>query len=441
MKRLLIIGSVWPEPNSSAAGTRMLQLIELFQTDGWNITYASAATPSDHRIDLNPMGVTEASIRLNCSSFDAWLAELSPAVVMFDRFMTEEQFGWRVAQGCPSALRLLDTEDLHSLRAARWQKLKQSQALCSDELGRQCMGPVLDGPEQLYQAMASSDIAQRELASIYRCDLSLMISEFEMSLLREQFNVPESQLHYLPFFAATSAQTAPDFSEREHFVSIGNFRHPPNWDAVLWLKHQLWPAIRAQIPDAQLHLYGAYPPPKATALNNAKQGFLVKGWAPDARAVMKAARVCLAPLRFGAGLKGKLLDAMIGQTPSVTTSIGAEGMAGGAQWPGEVADSAEQWVAAAVRLYQQPDQWRHASDRCAGVLAERFSSEAFAEPLRCRLAQLLAQLEVHRNANFIGAMLQHHQMRSTQYMSQWIEAKTRLQHDWTAASGDHEPNK
>lgn len=93
------------------------------------------------------------------------------------------------------------------------------------------------------------------------------------------------------------------------------------------MKHSLWPLIRRQLPGAQLHIYGAYTPPKATALHNPAQGFHVMNWAEDALQVMTAARICLAPLRFGAGIKGKLADAMVAcGTPNITTPVGAEAM-------------------------------------------------------------------------------------------------------------------
>src|SRR5690606_24068137 len=112
-------------------------------------------------------------------------------------------------------------------------------------------------------------------------------------------------LFYCPFLSPPPADlnALPGFAAREHFIAIGNFRHEPNWDSVLWLKHQLWPLIRrrcAPLSDRlpELHIYGAYPPPKATQLHNPKEGFHIKGWAEDAGEVMRQARVCLAPLRF-----------------------------------------------------------------------------------------------------------------------------------------------
>lgn len=400
-----------------------MQLIECFHARGWAVDFGSAATRTEQAADLSPWQVRETALELNSSGFDRFVEQLQPDLVVFDRFVTEEQFGWRVARTCPDALRVLDTEDLHSLRAARQKWLKERQKTCPDESAPQAQGPILATPEELFQRMAGSDLAQREVAAIYRSDLSLIISDFEMTLLNEAFGVPEGLLAHTPFMPAARLSVTPDFDEREHFVTIGNFRHPPNWDSVLWLKHHLWPAIRARLPRAQLHIYGAYQPAKATALHNPAQGFHLCGWAEDALQVMARARVCLAPLRFGAGLKGKLLDAMLCDTPSVTTSIGAEGMAGELPWGGAIADTAEQLVDAAVNLYQDEMIWQQGHEQGRAILAERFDSEAIGNRLLTRIDALRADLDSHRRNNFIGAMLNHHHHKSTQYFSQWIEAK------------------
>lgn len=432
MEHILIIGYVWPEPKSSAAGSRMLELVQLLLAMNCRVTFASAAALSEHRFDLSAIGVTEKSIALNCSSFDEFVRELQPDAVLFDRFFTEEQFGWRVAQQCPTALRILDTEDLHSLRQARQQLLKATQKMAVDEKARQSVSPVRATAAELYAQMCTSDMAQREVAAIFRCDLSLMISEVEMDLLQHYFSVPAALLFYCPFLSqpAINAAGVPDFSARQHFVTIGNFRHEPNWDSVLWLKHQLWPLIRTQFVNAgvaapELHIYGAYPPPKATQLHNPKEGFHIKGWAVDAHAVMQNARVCLAPLRFGAGIKGKLMDAMHSGTPSVTTTIGSESMSGGLAWCGAVADSADEFTRAALELYQQPSLWQEKQQQGFNTLRDYFYRCDYTALLQQRLRTLEENIATERQANFIGQMLRHHQHKSTQYMAQWIEAKNR----------------
>jgi hypothetical protein len=421
--RVLIIGYVWPEPRSSAASGHVMQLIQCFLEQGWRITFASPATEGEHKADLACLGIDEVSIELNNSSFDRFISELAPDIVLFDQFMIEEQFGWRVEKQCPQALRLLETSDLQSLRHARHENLKKqikdhSQADDLKEIAGQ-------NNTELFTAMATGDLAQREVAALYRSDLSLMTSDAEMQLLTEQFRLPASLLHWCPLMVDDIPEQVTGFAERAHFLSIGNFRHAPNWDAVLWMKTSIWPLIRQQLPQAQLHVYGAYTPPKATALHNAAQGFHVMNWAEDALQVMSQARICLAPLRFGAGIKGKLIDAMLCGTPSVTTAFGAEAMGGGLPWPGAIANNATEIAQAAVDLYQDQGRWRQAQQAGLALLKGRYTHRQHCDSLIARIAELRANLPGHRTANFTGAMLRHHHHKSTQYMAQWIEAKNR----------------
>jgi len=408
MPLLLILGYVWPEPNSSAAGWRMLSLIQIFREKQWRIIFASPAELSVHRFDLTSWGVDEVQIELNSSSFDEQLASWQPDVVLFDRFMLEEQFGWRVDEICPNALKLLDSEDLHCLRAARHQAFKQQRAVTRADL--------------------RSELAQREIAAILRCDLTLTISEYEMALLQDEYSVPASQLLYVPFLIEID-ETLPrvEFASRQHCCFIGNFRHEPNWQAVLQLR-RIWPQIRKQLPEVELHIYGAYPPPKATELHDVKLGFLVKGWADDSRQVLAQSRLCLAPIPFGAGLKGKFIDAMLTGTPSVTTAIGAEAMTEPqtGQWCGVVAETDAELIAATVQLYQQAELWHQAQQCGDAILQKRFAKSAWLPMIWQRMEQVRQELQAHRLQNFTGSMLKHHHHRSTKFMAQWIEAKNKL---------------
>jgi glycosyltransferase involved in cell wall biosynthesis len=320
--------------------------------------------------------------------------------------MMEEQFGWRVEKNCPSALKILDTEDLQCLRHARQQAHKAKRELTQSDL--------------------FSDLAKREIAAILRCDISLVISSYEMELLEQTFKVDPVLLHHLPFMIHLEKvpKETLSFSQRKHFMTIGNFRHAPNWDIVLYLQ-EIWPKIRKQLPDAQLHIYGSYPPPKATALNNPKTGFLIKGWAEDALTVMEQARLCLAPIRFGAGLKGKLLDAMLMQTPSITTSLGSEGMHNDEPWGGVVMDDIDDFVNAAVQLYNDEKAWIQAQKNGTFILNKLYDSKVLGKQLIVKITQTEENLEQHRLNNFTGSMLKHHSMMSTKYMSQWIAEKNK----------------
>lgn len=405
MLKVLVIGSVWPEPQSSGAGTRLLQLMQLFQAQGWQLTFASAAAQSDHMSDLKPMGIQSAQIELNNSSFDRVLSNLQPDMVLFDRFMTEEQFGWRVEKECPDALRVIETIDLHLLRHAREQAHKQKREMSLSDL--------------------HSEVAQREIAAILRSDLSIIISDYELELLTSRFSIDERLLHLCPFMFDEDQINlhTPSYEERVHYVSIGNFRHAPNWDSVLWLKQEIWPLIRQSLPQAELHIYGAYMPPKAKALHKPADGFHIMGRAESVSEVMQSARVVLASLRFGAGIKTKIADAMRNGTPVTSTSIGAEGMSDGLPWCGCIADETEAFAAAAVALHQNQSQWLQAQKNGYVIVRQLFNKEQNGEALIRRIQACRENLEQHRLNNFSGMMLRHHHHRSTEFMSRWIEAK------------------
>ena len=410
VQKLLIIGFVWPEPNSSAAGGRMMQLISLFKADGFSITFASSAQNSDFIVDLYEYGVERKSIELNNSSFDVFIKDLNPTVVLFDRFMIEEQFGWRVAENCPDALRLLDTEDLPCLRLARQKAFKENRLFKTTDL-------------------FVEEVAKREVASILRCDLSLLISEFEMQLLESTFKIDNALLYYLPFLLEpindAILQELPSFEVRKDFVFVGNFLHEPNWNAVQYLKETMWPLIKKQIPEAFLNVYGAYPSQKVMQLHNKKDGFLILGRAVDAQEEVKKARVVLAPLRFGAGIKGKLLEAMQCGTPSSTTSIGSESMHGDLPWSGFVNDDVADFVDAAVLLHQDQKIWDKAQKNGIEIINQRYSKDLFEAEFRTKIDFLCANLKQHRLNNFLGTLLQHHTLKSTKYMSRWIEEKNK----------------
>jgi glycosyltransferase involved in cell wall biosynthesis len=406
-KKLLIIGTVWPEPKSTAAGNRMLQLIDLFKSKGFEITFACAASKNEYSFDLSTLAVQTASITLNCDSFDAFVKDLNPLVVIFDRFITEEQFGWRVCENCRDALRILDTEDLHFLRKARQEGLKAKKSILLPDL--------------------QNELAKREIASIYRCDLSLIISDFEMQLLLSEFNVSKSLLHYLPFLfdsiTVHHIESLPDFHSRQDFVTIGNFLHAPNLDAALHLKQNIWPLIHKELPNARMLVYGAYASKQIEQLNDPKKQFFIMGRAEDAHKMIKNARVFLAPLRFGAGLKGKLADAMICGTPSLTSSVGAEAMHGTFPWPGYITDQNQEFAENAVKLYTNELLWNNASKNGFEIINQLFDKALHREPFMERVEYTITNSLTHRQNNFIGNMLMHHTLSSTKYLSKWIQLK------------------
>jgi glycosyltransferase involved in cell wall biosynthesis len=406
--KILFIGYIWPEPQSSAAGLRSMSLIRAFSEAGWEVHFASPANRDAwHPLSIEDLGVRTRAIAPNDPSFDSWIAELKPDAVLFERFMMEEQFGWRVAEHCPRAVRILDTVDLHFLRYERQSVLK---------------GKLPDEEDAI-----------REIASIYRCDLTLVISRIELEILTSPhgaYRVPAELLAEFGFCydvpANAAARGALEDEGREHFMFIGGFRHEPNVDAVKWLKQEIWPKIRARLPHARLDVYGAYPTRELMAFQDAKRGFEMRGPVVDQFEALRIHLVNLAPIRFGAGLKGKISDGWSVGTPCASTAIGAEGMTlEGGVFGGLVAEGADAFADAACRLYEDGELRARTRARGYEILAQRFDHARNSARLLGGIEAIRADLDSHRALNFTGRMLSHHSHRSTKYFSRWIEAKNR----------------
>ena len=404
MKKLLIIGAVWPEPNSTAAGKRMLQLISIFQNFNFEVTFCSTATKSEHSFDLNSLNVFTANILLNDLSFDEFVKNLQPAIVLFDRFMTEEQFGWRVSEQCPKALKILDTEDLHFLRKQREIDFKNKEENTSKK--------------------EVSEIFMREISSILRCDLTLIISDFEYQLLTETYKINPDILYYLPMFSEKHKDELPGFQERKDFMHIGNFLHEPNWQTVLILK-KLWKNIKQKLPESELHIYGSYVTKKAKQLHNEKDGFIIKGRAKSVNDVFLNYKALLAPIPFGAGIKGKLLESMEFGLPNITTEIGAEGMRFNEKWNGFITKTDEEFIEKTVRIYSDSENWNSSQKQGYEILEKKFSRDLFENDFILRVENLSENLKSHRNQNYLGKILQQNAFQSTKYMSKWIEEKNK----------------
>ena len=401
MKHLVIIGMVIPEPNSTAAGKRMLQLIDFFSQANYRISFLTAAGNVEFSFNLKELNINLFPIEINSPIFETILQGLQPDVVLYDRFVTEEQFGWKVAEICPNAIKILDTEDLHFLRKARENAYKKGLNL--NEIDFQ------------------NEVFIREMASIYRSDLSLIISEFEYDLLIHTLKVSPDILLYIPLFAEVTPDSV-SFINRKNFVSIGNFLHEPNWQTVLKLK-QIWLQIKKQIPEAEIHIYGAYITEKAKQLHNEKQGFWVKGRANSVEEVFNNARVLLAPIPFGAGIKGKLLDSMRLGLPNITTKIGAEAMHGNLPWNGFVVEDDESFVEKAINLYNNQDLWYQCQKQGYDLVENRYKKEQFYPIFEEKIQSISTKLKAHRMRNYFGKILLHHTLQSSKYLGKWIEEK------------------
>ncbi|NQY05407.1 MAG: glycosyltransferase, partial [Flavobacteriaceae bacterium] len=252
----------------------------------------------------------------------------------------------------------------------------------------------------------------------------------EEQLLEEVFKIDHNLLAYLPFMSKPVLEELLwipefDFENRQDFISIGNFLHQPNLDGVVYLKESIWPLIREALPEAKVYICGSYITQRVLEMHNEKEGFIVLGRIEDVSASFHRAKLSLAPLRFGAGIKTKLIMSIQSALPSVTTSIGAEGIAGDYPWPGAIADTPEVFAKAAIELYSDKAKWEKAREYCIPIINNRFNELSISKRFKTQLETIIGDLETHRKQNFIGQLLQHHTLQSTKYLSKWIEEKNK----------------
>jgi glycosyltransferase involved in cell wall biosynthesis len=301
-------------------------------------------------------------VRLNDSSFNHWVKSIHPDWVVYDRFVLEEQFGWRVSEECPLAMQVIDLQDLHFVRKLRGEQIPslihESQTLIHSDLSVDWTHPD----------------ALRELAAIARTDASLVISSAEYQLLRDK-GVAQKSLYLDPLSIDLYHPRSNSSDElKKHFVFVGNYRHPPNLDASRVLAKWVWPKLSKLVPDAELHLYGAYPPKEVMSLHCPEKKLRVLGPCVEIHSTLRPYRILLAPLRFGAGIKGKILEAFDARVGVVTTSIGIEGIETHELFPGICEDTLEGYSEAAARLYHDHTQCSYLVEEAQKLLTAKFDA-------------------------------------------------------------------
>lgn len=207
---------------------------------------------------------------------------------------------------------------------------------------------------------------------------------------------------------------------------IGNFIHEPNWRTVELLKRNIWPILRKKVPKAELHIYGAYSSEKVNQLHNPNERFIIKGRAEDARKCLEKYKVLLAPIPFGAGAKGKFVDAMFAGTPSITSLVGAENMLYNNKWPGFITDYDEEFAEMAALLYENKREWDKMQNLGFDIFNATVGDLSFSKHLLEKLREYRESIAIVRKKNFIGQILRQQEMNATKYMSLWIEQKNKV---------------
>ncbi len=394
-RKLLIIGHIFPETNSTAAGWRMMKLIDSFRVE-YDVVFATAAQPSDNS-DFLTDGVKVINLPLNDDNADDILIEINPSVVIFDRFYTEEMFGWRVAEVLPNAWRILNTEDLHFLRLSREKWAKKANGV----------SPLFLPNELL------TENTTRELASILRCHKSLIISKAEMKLLEEYFKISSSKLVFLPLQLPIVQQLREQ--DKTDFCFIGNGIHIPNADAIVWLVTSIWPKIQEKLPHAKLNIACSYTSSALRQLLAKKKNIRLFERVEDASLFVQSHKIQLMPIRFGAGIKGKVLESAVNKTPFVTTSIGMEGIS--ENYPFQTDDEAT-FVEMALALFQDQQMYQNALLEMEKLISEYSDIEPYFQ-------SLLQVLKTEPNADWFALTLLQQQTNATRYLSKYIIEKNK----------------
>ncbi len=356
--RILLIDATTPTPDQDSGSVRYINLVRVLNALGWQCTFFAdnRAYIPRYTDELRALGVEVlhgpwlndpvAFFRERGRQFDA---------IMLSRHYVARHYVDLAREHAPQARVLFDTVDLHYLREQRAAKVEQSEALAK-------------------QAEATRDA---ELDLIRRCDVTIVVSPVELDLLSRE--APGRRVEVLSNIHEVHGRRA-GFDARKDLWFVGGFQHQPNVDAVQWFVAQIWPRVLAALPEVQFHIVGSKCPPEVAAL--AGNGVVVHGFVEHIEPFLDGIRVAVAPLRYGAGVKGKVNQSMAYGQPVVATPIAVEGMEIVAGSEALVAAEPAEFAEEVVRLYQDPELWLRLSDAGLANIESHFSFDAASRALQ-----------------------------------------------------------
>ena len=350
--RVLFVDWGVPAPDRHAGSMRAVALMRILRQLGCTVSFAApnmefAAPYGDH---LQQDGI-EVLHHPYFWTMDQILAERGAGIdmVIASRHGLAAAIHPQVLRYAPRALFVFDTVDLHYLRHERGSRLKGDA-------------------EGLRRAAITR---RQELDVVRRADVTLVVSAVERAILERE--VPGRPIAIVSVIHEVRTATVPFDSRRDLFF-VGGYAHPPNVDAVQWFAQQVWPIVRRQLPDVKVFLIGSDMPESVAAL--AGDGIEPLGHVPDLTPYLERCRVSIAPLRYGAGVKGKVTQAQSWGMPVVATSVAAEGMQLESGRDVLVADAPGDFANAIVRLYTDRALWTALSEAGRANVARHFSPEA-----------------------------------------------------------------
>ena len=357
--QVLIVDALTPHPDHDSGSLRLVNLMRLLREEGAHVVFLPANRANDG-------AATHALQQLGVECWHAPFAPRAPAwfrehgrrfdTIVLSRHYVASEFLPLARRHAPQARVVFDTVDLHYLREARGAELANDAALRRMALRTRAL----------------------ELDVIAKSDATLVVSDVERTLLAT--DAPDARVDVLSNLHQVAGAGHP-FAHREDLVFVGGFRHPPNVDAVRWFVEAIFPSVRARLPKVRFHCIGSHAPDAIRALGNV-DGVIVHGHVPDIDPYMRGARIAIAPLRFGAGVKGKVNLSMAHGQPVVATGCAVEGMHLRAGEDVLVADDAQGFADAIVRLYEDEGLWTRLRDNALVNVEKHFSLDAGREVVR-----------------------------------------------------------
>ena len=369
-KRLsvLVIDVVIPAPDRDAGSVRLVGMLDALLRAGCKVSFygeqgGDTAGYAD-RLVASGIEVLNAAYPFLGEALATRGGRYDMVVVC--RCPVASEYSHLIRAFCPKALLVFDTVDLH-----QWREWRQA---------------VLTGDAGLLRQAALT--RGQEMGAIHAADVTLVVSDAEQRWLAEQ--VPGADVDILSVIQLErGCKTA--FHDRSGLFFLGGFKHAPNVDAVRWFAREIWPRIHARLPEARFYVIGSDMPEEILGLAGA--GVVPVGYVADLDPYLDACRLSVAPLRFGAGVKGKINLAQASGVPVVATSIAVEGMHLQPEIDVLVADDPEAFAAAVVRVYEDPDLWSRLSESALTVTREYFSQAAADRAI----ARLLDRVTKHRS--------------------------------------------
>ncbi len=340
----------------------MQTLVEL----GVRVTFMpdNLAALEPYTRELQKMGVEVLYGHLDVNAEIATIGSQLDLVIL-SRPHTASRWLDLVREFAPSARVAYDTVDLHWLREARRGRLDSSMGILETSNGS--LGAITPKAEALRQL---------ELAMIRATDSTIVVSNCE----REQVerDVHGTRVIVIPTIHDVE-QYVPPPEDRSGILFVGGFEHHPNIDAAVRLVKEIMPIVWRELGDVEVTIVGSKPPTEVKALASSLVD--VTGWVEDLEPLLNKARLMVVPLRFGAGLKGKITQALAFGLPVVTTPVGSEGLQVRQDPALLVAEDAQTLATDAVRIYRDDELWRSLSRSGQALIVEQCSTEVLSERL------------------------------------------------------------